>query len=242
MAKRIYAKRTPNSLEENLFKRKQSPNQPSSSSVSTVTRSTLQRVQTSPQSLSPFEVHQLQATMGNRALSRMMVPQTPQGYSASPSPVRTLQRTPIAVRQRILPKKSIQRWKWPWRRNETPQQKYDRYTRTMNNIETAIDVLRVGHGLVMLPLTIIDLISNVARIFTGTKIRTPSNDKRDENRIAFHKALNGQSMLVALMAGKTTYCDLKILKYMPWNVLPWIIAGLNRWRDRIGRKRSRLNV
>ncbi len=187
-------------------------------------------------------MRQLQATIGNHALSRMIAAQPTQGHSVvSAAPV--LQRAPIAVNQSAGPTTLVQRWKWPWRRGETDQQKLERYDKTKSNINTAIDVLRVGHGIVMLPLTVVDLISNIARPFTGNIVKPKQGGigKKEENRKVFHNVLNGESQLVALMAGKNKYLDLKILKYMPWNIIPWIIGALKRWYDKVNKKYMRLN-
>lgn len=245
---RIRAKRSSHAIEEDFLKRKKQAARPSSSvsDISALAQTTVQRAKTSPQNLTPLEVRQLQATIGNHALSRMVAPQTARKYPAVSSvPViqRTRKGTPIAVKQSTASTYVVQRWKWPWRRNETDQQKLERYANTKANITTAIDVLRVGHGLVMLPLTVIDLLSNIARPFTGNKARVESGGigKKEENRKVFHNVLNGESMLVSLMAGKNAYFDLKFLKYMPWNVIPWIIGALNRWYNKIDKKYRTVN-
>lgn len=242
---RIYAKRTRHPDEENVVKQKKQPHHPSPSPVAEIapiTQATVQRVKTAPQSLSPQEVRQLQATVGNRALSQMVAPQpTRTGHAVAIRPV--IQRSPISIKQSAAPMTVVQRWKWPWRRGETDQQKLERYSSTMSNIKIAVDVLRVGHGVVMLPLTVIDLLSNIARPFTGNKAKNKSGggNQVDENRKVFHNVLNGESQLVALMAGRNGYLDLKIFKYMPWNVIPWIIGALNRWHDKLHRKYMAVN-
>lgn len=239
---RIYAKRTRHPDEENLVKQKKQTSKPSNpvAEIAPIAQATLQRAKTAPQSLSPQEVQQLQATVGNRALSQMVAPQpTRTGHAVAIRPV--IQRSPLVAKQIAAPMTVVQRWKWPWRRGETDQQKLDRYDRTIENLRIAIDVLRVGHGLVMLPLTVIDLISNIARPFTGNKVKQQvMGSEKEQNRRAFHNALNGESQLVALMGGTTSYLDLKILKYMPWNIIPWIIGALSRWATRINRKRYTL--
>ncbi len=237
---RIYTKHTPHPEEENLFKRKKQSANTTPASVEhipAIARTTVQRAKTSPQNLTPQEVQQLQATIGNHALSRMVTPQTKRAtHAVSIRPV--LQRSPISMKQTAAPMTVVQRWKWPWRRGETDQQKLARYDNTIERLKIAIDVLRVGHGIVMLPLTVIDLISNIARPFTGNKIKPQSSGTEvEQNRKAFHNALNGESQLVALMGGGNARFDLKILKYMPWNIIPWIIGGLSRWYSRINRKR-----
>ena len=240
---RIYAKHTRHPDEENLVKQKKQESHPSSSAVAEiapVTQMTVQRAKTAPQSLSPQEVQQLQATVGNRALSQMMAPQpTRTSHAVAIRPV--LQRSPLTMKQTAAPMTVVQRWKWPWRRNETDQQKLERYDRTIGILKIAIDILRVGHGVVMLPLTVIDLLSNIARPFTGNKAKPQSSGSTlEQNRKAFHNVLNGESQLVALMGGRNGYFDLKILKYMPWNIIPWIIGVLSRWFTKVNRKRTAL--
>ncbi len=242
--RRIYAKRSHQPDEENLLKRKKQPTNPSPSSaspISTIDQTAVHRAKTSPQNLTHQEVQQLQSTLGNRALSRMIAAQPKQlTHAVSIRPV--LQRSPLSIKQTAAPMTVVQRWKWPWRRNETTAQKIERYTNTLERITTAIDVLRVGHGVVMLPLTVIDLLSNIARPFTGNQARVNSGGigKKEENRKVFHNVLNGESQLVALMGGRNAYFDLKILKYMPWNIIPWIIGALNRWYTKVVRKRRAL--
>jgi hypothetical protein len=214
------------STEENLIKQShQTPKLPATNPVSQVTASTMQRVQTTPQNLKPHEMLQLQSTIGNRALTRMVTP-TPQ-----------VQRRFFKVQRRSTPIKKIQRWPWS-RRNETNEQKIERYEKKISSIDTAVDVLRVGHGIVMLPVTLIDLLSNLIRPFTGHSASPKSNNQA---RNTFHNVLNGESQFVALMAGHNGYMDLGILKYAPWNVIPWIIGILSRWRKRLRTKISRLN-
>ncbi len=240
---RIYAKHARHPDEENLVKQKKQPRQllPTTVDIAPIAQSTVQRAKTSPQNLSLQEVQQLQATVGNRALSQMVAPQpTWTSHAVAIRPV--LQRSPISIKQSAAPMTVVQRWKWPWRRNETTAQKIERYTNTMERITTAIDVLRVGHGVVMLPLTVIDLLSNIARPFTGNQAKVNSGGigKKEENRKVFHNVLNGESQLVALMGGANAYFDLKILKYMPWNIIPWIIGALKRWYTKVDRKRRAL--
>lgn len=240
---RIYKKRTNQPDEENLFKRKKQHANSSSavSYVPTIAKTTVQRAKTAPQDLTPQEMRQLQSTIGNHALSQMMASQTTQGIAAV-SNAQVIRRTPVKVKQNTPQTYIVQRWKWPWRRGETPQDKYDRYTKTMERIEAAKLVLRLGHGVVLLPLTVIDLISNIVRPLTENPAVSKSGTKKEQVRRTFDNVLNGESMLVSLMAGRTKTVDLKIMKYMPWNVLPWIIAALNRWDRKVAKKRRALNL
>jgi len=161
----------------------------------------------------------LQGTIGNSAVARMVLNPIRQNST------QTIQRALVS--------------------NET---KIAAINAHIGILEAAKLVLRVGHGVVMLPFTIIDLLSNFWRFKSQNSIFRPPTDGK-KNRLksakfAFDNVLNGETRLVSKMAGeplqvKGVNLD-KALKWGPWNLGPWIMRLLNKWITRLENKKAKL--
>ncbi|MBE2267413.1 MAG: hypothetical protein IAE80_04215 [Anaerolinea sp.] len=121
---------------------------------------------------------------------------------------------------------------------------------TLGLLEAAKIILRVGHGAVMLPLTIIDLLSNFGKLrgdFTTTAEGVNSTTKKsrwEKLKWGFHNILNGETRLVSKLSGERVQVGSvnigKALRFGPWNVGPWIIWLLNKLIKRLERKKRAL--
>ncbi len=181
---------------------------------------TLQRTPSGSQRLSSQNVLQLQGMIGNSAVARMVDPNPIRQYSG-----QTIQRDLVSRETKIAA-----------------------INAHIGILEAAKLVLRVGHGVVMLPFTIIDLLSNFWRFKSENSIFRPPTDGK-KNRLksakfAFDNVLNGETRLVSKMAGeplqvKGVNLD-KALKWGPWNLGPWIMRLLNKWISRLERKKAKL--
>ena len=115
-------------------------------------------------------------------------------------------------------------------------------------LEAAKIVLRLGHGVVMLPFSIIDLLSNFWRFRSGASIFRPktndSKNKAKNVKFAFDNVLNGESRLVSKLAGERVEVKGvnvgKLLKFGPWNIGPWIMRLINKWITRLENKKAKL--
>lgn len=173
-----------------------------------------------PQTLSSRDVLHLQGVIGNSAVARMVDPNPIRQYSG-----QTIQRDLVSRETKIAA-----------------------INAHIGILEAAKLVLRVGHGVVMLPFTIIDLLSNFWRFKSENSIFRPPTDGK-KNRLksakfAFDNVLNGETRLVSKMAGeplqvKGINLD-KALKWGPWNLGPWIMRLLNKWITRLERKKAKL--
>lgn len=183
-------------------------------------RTTLQRTSSGPQRLSSQDVLQLQGVIGNSAVARM-VDLNPIRQTSAP----TIQRALVS--------------------NET---KIAAINAHIGILEAAKIVLRLGHGVVMLPFTIIDLLSNFWRFRSGASIFRPktnnSGNKAKNFKFAFDNVLNGETRLVSKMAGESFQVKgvnvTKLLKFGPWNIGPWIMRLINKWIERLERKKAKL--
>lgn len=183
-------------------------------------RTTLQRTPSGQQRLSSQNVLQLQGVIGNSAVARM-VDLNPIRQTSAP----TIQRALVS--------------------NET---KIAAINAHIGILEAAKIVLRLGHGVVMLPFTIIDLLSNFWRFRSGASIFRPktnnSGNKAKNFKFAFDNVLNGETRLVSKMAGESFQVKgvnvTKLLKFGPWNIGPWIMRLINKWIERLERKKAKL--
>lgn len=183
-------------------------------------RTTLQRTPSGQQRLSSQNVLQLQGVIGNSAVARM-VDLNPIRQTSAP----TIQRALVS--------------------NET---KIAAINAHIGILEAAKIVLRLGHGVVMLPFTIIDLLSNFWRFRSGASIFRPktnnSGNKAKNVKFAFDNVLNGETRLVSKMAGESFQVKgvnvTKLLKFGPWNIGPWIMRLINKWIERLERKKAKL--
>ncbi|MFN8528309.1 MAG: hypothetical protein U0670_06835 [Anaerolineae bacterium] len=243
---RIYAKRG----EE---EKPHSPRQttatldPAESEITTATTAIpaalLQRAQTAPKTLSSHEMLKLQSALGNQAVARM-VNARPRQMSMMPAiGPHTVQRTPFLQR--------LPNW-WPFKKKERTEgdkirSKIKRINVYVGLITAATTILRIGHGVVMLPFTLIDLISNIATPFLkkneGENQRS-QKDKANEVEMKFHTILNGETQLVHMLAGgyhmKNADLQLSFLRYAPYNFLPWIIKLLGTLRQSLKAEKTNL--
>lgn len=119
----------------------------------------------------------------------------------------------------------------------------------INFLEGVVSVLMTGHGVVMLPLTIIDALVSVFRKNPNKTDRKWSFKNIKAHVLGFGAGLTGFFSGVNIVKGTKLNAGPKIghwkpfdMANMPWNVFKWIARPFNFWLKSLKKRRADLAV